>query len=142
MKTALAACILSLLSLPWIAGAAWPHSWYTAQKNAAGQGCCGGQDCAEIPYESVRCDATGCTVTLRAGEHPMLHAESVTKNYNGSMYGGSTYGVTTQGIGTGAVEFRFDGFPASSPDGKAHACFTASDVTSRRVRCLFYGGAM
>lgn len=49
-----------LLSAP-----AWPHSWYSGQRNdTTGVGCCGGSDCFEVPLEWLSQDADNYIVTV------------------------------------------------------------------------------
>ncbi len=71
MKTALMVCFLSLASLPWLAGAAWPHEWYPIR-------CCSLRDCAPIDQTSVQITPEGYLVTLEAGDHPFVTEHSVT----------------------------------------------------------------
>jgi hypothetical protein len=100
------------------ATAASPHEWYSGQKNAEGEGCCGGQDCAPIPVrDSIRRTATGYDVVLYQNDLPALADFA------------------------GSAVFHFKGNPGFSPDGFVHACVAPADIPLRRIRCLFMGGA-
>lgn len=110
---------LSLIAACLFATAALPHDWYTGTTNAAGQSCCGGQDCGTVPASSVSCDADGCDVTVTPGEHVGLKAK----------------------WGSEPMVFRFTGQPMFSPDGQNHACIVLGEIPQRIARCLWVGGA-
>lgn len=39
--------------------------------------CCNGSDCRELPESAIVAGPDGWIVTLRKGEHPMVHSDSV-----------------------------------------------------------------
>jgi hypothetical protein len=101
------------------------HEWYTSQKNAGGEGCCGGEDCAPVPVRApVHRVGDGYDVTLQKTDLPSLAISRDPK-------------LTALGWAV----FHYSGNPGLSPDGFIHACIAGSDVVRRRIRCLFIGGA-
>jgi len=55
------------------------HEWYSGLTNAIGQGCCGGQDCQQIPADDVHCNGDGCTIILKPGDHKQMLAGGTLK---------------------------------------------------------------
>lgn len=46
---------------------AYAHSWYDYD-------CCSDQDCSPIPFGSVEIVEDGYRITLKPGDHPLVHA--------------------------------------------------------------------
>ncbi len=70
MKFAALICFLSLATLPFIAGAAWPHTAVAGW--AYDPRCCSGRDCVQMLDPHVTMGPEGYTVTIEAGEHPYV----------------------------------------------------------------------
>lgn len=65
------AALIAFWFLIALASPSQAHDWYDPA-------CCGGNDCAPIPRESVALTREGWVVTLQPGQHPMVTRGRVT----------------------------------------------------------------
>lgn len=71
-RIAFVAAALLIAALP-----ATAHDWYTGLKNAHGQDCCGGRDCAPVPPGMARRGADGSIEIQYKGRWERVPKENV-----------------------------------------------------------------
>jgi len=106
------------VAMCFIAAAAYPHEWYSGQKNEKGNSCCGGEDCGAVaPIDVDMLTPTHWRIKVRPGTIGTWGPEEA-----------------------GAVVLDFYGNPGMSPDDQYHACATRTGILEGLALCLFVGG--